>query len=162
MKKTLDDIFGHRWWFYVEEKNLLYNTDGGENCLLFEGVADEFDVVPDSLGHINIVAVTQSGDLVYLKYDFHSWSKYKVMESKSSSVAISSLKIFSISEKINLWYSYEYGGDSLLVHQIFQGHQMIGRINVIDLLGKRKCFDVCCDNDFNTHIVYVDENEKSI
>ena len=159
MKKIVDDIKGSRWKFFVYEKNLVYNNGHGGICVLYKDVADDFDISLDSLGHMHIVAVTLRGDIVYMKYDFTSWTSYTVMESRSGDSKTHHIRLFSISGRMNLWYVYEHHGKNLLVHQVFDGPDAIGRANVIDALCDKKIFTVCCDNDLNTHILYVDEDE---
>lgn len=159
MRKIVDDIKGTRWRFFVYEKNLVYSTEQTGICVLYKDVADDFDISLDSLGHIHIALVTFRGDIVYLKYDFNSWTSYTVMESRSGSSKTCLIRLFSISGRMNLWYVYEHLGKNLLVHQIFDSPDTIGRANVIDALCDKKIFTACCDNDLNTHILYVDEEK---
>ena len=159
MKKIVDDIKGTRWKFFIYEKNLAYVTGETGICILYKDVADDFDISLDALGHIHIVAITLRGDIVYFKYDFNSWTTYTVMQSHSGSSKTSHIRLFSISGRMNLWYVYEHQEKNLLVHQIFDGPDTIDRANVVDTLCDKKIFTLCCDNDLNTHILYVNEEE---
>ena len=163
MKKIiLDDIHGERQNFVVTEDGKLYcECEGKERYLLSDGITPVFDATVDALGHVHLAAVTADGEIMYFKYDFSSWKKFTVMSDRSGNARIKSLRIICISGRMNLWYSFEYDDKKLLTHQIFDGPDMIGSPEVVDELGYRGSFSVCCDNDLNTHIFYADGNETS-
>lgn len=161
-KLILDDIHSQRQTFFVDDDGMFYHEkDGEERYLLSDGISPVFDATVDALGFVHIAAVSAAGDIVYFGYDFSSWKKYTVMSDRSGNARIKSLRIICISGRLNLWYSFEYDDKKLLTHQIFDGADMIGKPEVVDELGYRGNFSVCCDNDLNTHIFYADTQGKS-
>jgi hypothetical protein len=59
-----------------------------------------------------------------------------------------------------MWYSMDCGDSRILIHQISDGEDMIGDPYAVRELGYKKKFEICCDYDKNTHIFFVDDEDR--
>ncbi|MBQ7901378.1 MAG: hypothetical protein IJ365_05380, partial [Clostridia bacterium] len=100
------------------------------------------------------------GSIVCCTNNGAGWRRYPIIASKRGDGVIYAVRAVCISNRLNIWYCIEYNGKKMLVHQIVDGEDVIGEPYVVDYLGYKKNYDICCDNDMNTHVYYVDENEN--
>lgn len=156
-KLMVDCPDGGKWLFFADNENrLILKRDGAQKTVM-ENVSGGFDGVFDSSGNFCVAAAT-SGGIECLLCDKSGERSFVLMTGKRG--RLSGVRIFCINGRFSLWYCLEYEGNALLVNQFFDASGQADAPFAVDTLGYKKCFSVCCDSNYDTHIFYVDKDEK--
>ena len=157
-KIIVDDKNRVRHYFFIREAALVCKC-GDSSITLAEGCTDA-DCCIDDAGIMYALCACGDGSIVCCTNSGNGWHRYTVMTSKNGNGDICGIRCVCISGRLNIWYSLDYNGKKMLIHQLVDGEEMIGEPYVAGSLGYKKKFDICCDNDKNTYVYYVDDEEK--
>lgn len=153
----VDDKAGVRYYFTITDG--VFVCKCGDNTItLAEGCTDA-DCCTDDTGGIYAVAVCQS-TIECCYNNGGGWHRYTAVASGNGNCNVTAIKTVCISGRLNLWYSLDCGDRKMLIHQISDGEDMTGDPYAVGNLGYKKKFDICCDYDKNTHIFFVDEDDR--
>ena len=157
----IDCRSGSLWQIFADNENsLILNRDGNTKPIL-QNASGSFDGVFDKSGSLYIVSAISGGSIDCVVCDAFGERSFSVVSSKNSKGKISGIRVFCINGRFSLWYCLEYDGKSILVNQFFDADGNADAPFAVDTLGYKKCFAVCCDANFDTHVFYVDKDEKS-
>lgn len=160
-KLIIDCPGGERRQLYTDSENrLIYNR--AENLKpVMENVSGGFDGIFDDKGNLFIAAATADGGIECLICSEAGERCFTLVSGKNGVGRISCIRLFCINGRFSLWYCLEYDSRVLLVNQFFDGSGQTEAPFAVDTLSRKKCFSVCCDNDYNTHVFYKDKDGKS-
>ena len=153
----VDDKTKVRHCFILTDDSLVCRC--GDNTITLAQGCTDADCCTDDTGGIYAVAVCgRSIECFYSNGG--GWSRYTSVTSPQGSCDITSVRAVCISGRLNIWYATECGDRRLLIHQISDGEDMTGDPYILGNLGYRKKFEICCDYDKNSHIFFVDEEDR--
>lgn len=160
-KLIVDSKSDIRRQFYIDNENRLVLNRDKDIKIVMENVSGGFDGVFDFAGNLYIVCATEGGGIECLVCDESGEKNFTLVSAKNGKSKISNIRLFCINSIFSLWYCLEYDGSSLLVNQFFDSSGRAEAPFAVDTLGYKKCFSICCDSNFDTHVFYVDNDEKS-
>ena len=153
----------------VDDKNKVRHhftiTDGslickcGDSSITLPEVCRDVDCCTDEVGGIYAVAVCEKS-IECCYNNGGGWRRYTAVTVKNDNCTISAIRAVCISGRLNMWYSMDCGDSRILIHQISDGEDMIGDPYAVGELGYKKKFEICCDYDKNTHIFFVDDEDR--
>lgn len=142
---------------YTDTENRLVIKSSHTEKVIIEKATYDFDCCFDSAKNLYITASTEDGMVCIIRNEEGEKILCEISR-KNPSRKISNLRMFCINGMLSLWYCMEHEGDILLVNQFVSLSGNAEPPFAADSLNSRKCFSVCCDRDFNSHIFYKDKN----
>ena len=107
---------GEQLWF-ENSRGLAFSDIQGRKSMLSEDCVGDFDVV--FCGNLNVVYMSQAGELVRLERRGRGWSKTVILKSRSGEKAFFGIRMISSEGRLNLIYGLKHNGENMIVHQLF-------------------------------------------
>lgn len=149
---------GQEWLFFYDTQDGICFKKKAERhwedyeILIREGMGD-FDIMVDDSDYIHLVCQDRTGSILYLLYKKQQWHKYVILKSKSKAAYPKHFRILHTNHWVNLIYTIQYKGQTLLVHHILDNTNVPP--NVIDVIANTKRpFCATSDNSNNIYVFY--------
>ena len=157
-KLMVDFPCDERRFYYTDKENCLVCECNNVCREIKENVKGAFDGSFDKNGNFCLAVSVENAIECFVDNKDKSYSF--VLE-KIDKGNISCIKLLCCNNMFSIWYCLERDGVFYLVNQSFDLNGNIQPPFSPDVLGMYKCYDVCCDKSGNTHIFYVDKDDKT-
>lgn len=150
------------WIFYINEQGELCYIKDGKEQILQGNIRRDFDIISGVGKGLHLTAQTDTGNLIYLDYDYNSWHKFTILESKSPEGVMSRFRLLEVGGVLHCFYILDFRGKSMAVHHIYDISVSPAPPKVIDYVSKHSEVAVCGDTDGNIHIFFTGVNGSMI